>query len=151
MNKKTFYLASLIATTVVTVTACNSNDSSQSNAASTPAATAQGAQLSDVKNIVVIYAENHSFDDIYGNFPGANGLQNATASSTVQLDRDGTPLPTLPQIWGGLTAPGVSRVITQAMTAGLPNAPFAIDDPNGFNASSGETTLDMDHRFYENQ
>jgi acid phosphatase len=151
MNKNTFYLASLIATTVVTVTACNSNDSSQSNAASTPAATAQAAQLSDVKNIVVIYSENHSFDDIYGNFPGANGLQNATASSTVQLDRNGTPLPTLPQIWGGLTAPDVSPVITQAMTAGLPNAPFAIDDPNGFNASSGETTLDMDHRFYENQ
>jgi phospholipase C len=89
VNKRALYLASLIATTVFTVTACNSDDSSPSNAASTPAATTQAAQLSDVKNIVVIYAENHSLDDVYGNFPGANGLQNATASSTIQLDRNG--------------------------------------------------------------
>src|ERR1700709_1338150 len=112
MNKKTFYLASLIATTVVTVTACNSNDSSQSNAASTPAATAQAAQLSAVKNIVVIYAENRSFDDVYGNFPGANGLQNASAATMTQIDRDGTTLPMLPPVWGGLTAPGFGSVIT---------------------------------------
>src|SRR5215213_5335355 len=32
-----------------------------------------------IDNIVVIYAENRSFDNLYGSFPGANGLENATA------------------------------------------------------------------------
>ena len=33
----------------------------------------------DIETVVVIYAENRSFDNLYGNFPGANGLANATA------------------------------------------------------------------------
>jgi phospholipase C len=28
-----------------------------------------------VQNIVVIYAENRAFDNLYGNFPGARGLR----------------------------------------------------------------------------
>ncbi|WP_179404691.1 acid phosphatase [Burkholderia guangdongensis] len=107
--------------------------------------------LSAVKNVVVIYAENRSFDNLYGHFPGANGLANATATSTQQKDRNGAPLPTLPRIWGGLTAKGVSPAVTEAMTANLPNAPFAIDDPNGFATSMNVTTRDLYHRFYENQ
>ncbi|KVE29276.1 acid phosphatase [Burkholderia singularis] len=105
--------------------------------------------LSAVKNVVVIYAENRSFDNLYGNFPGANGLQNASAAT--QLDRDGTKLATLPKVWGGLTATGVTPTITEAMTANLPNQPFAIDDPNGFNTPMSVTTRDLVHRFYENQ
>ncbi|OXH86319.1 hypothetical protein CA831_24445, partial [Burkholderia multivorans] len=54
--------------------------------------------LSAVKNVVVIYAENRSFDNLYGNFPGANGLQNVTAASAQQKDRNGQPLATLPKI-----------------------------------------------------
>ncbi|VEB44664.1 Phospholipase C [Chromobacterium violaceum] len=30
--------------------------------------------LSDIKNVVVIYAENRGFDNLYGLFPGANGV-----------------------------------------------------------------------------
>ncbi|MET5116945.1 alkaline phosphatase family protein, partial [Burkholderia pseudomallei] len=56
--------------------------------------------LSAVKNVVVIYAENRRFDNLYGNFPGANALQNVTAASAAPVDRDGTPLATLPKIWG---------------------------------------------------
>lgn len=107
--------------------------------------------LSAVKNVVVIYAENRSFDNLYGNFPGANGLQNVTAASAQQKDRNGQPLATLPKIWGGLTAKGVTPAVTEAMTENLPNAPFAIDDPNGFNTSMSVTTRDLYHRFYENQ
>ena len=33
----------------------------------------------------------------------------------------------------------------------LPNAPFAIDDPKGFNTPLGVTTRDLWHRFYQNQ
>ncbi len=107
--------------------------------------------LSQIKNVVVIYAENRSFDNLYGNFPGANGLQNVTAANAQQLDRDGSVLPTLPPIWNGLTAAGVTPVITQAMTAQLPNAPFAIDAAQGFNTPLTVATRDLTHRFYENQ
>jgi Phospholipase C len=85
--------------------------------------------ITSIKNVVVIYAENRSFDNLYGNFPGANGLQNVTAASATQVDRNGTVLATLPQVWNGLTQTGVTPVVTQAMTANLPNSPFAIDDP----------------------
>ena len=62
------------------------------------------ADLSKITNIVVIYAKNCSFDNLYGTFPGANGLQNLTAVQTQQLDRDGKPLAELPPTWGGVTA-----------------------------------------------
>jgi len=107
--------------------------------------------LDAVQNVVVIYAENRSFDNLYGQFPGANGLQNVTPASSRQLDRDGSVLATLPPIWNGLTQTGVTPVVTQAMTANLPNSAFAIDDPNGFNTPLTATTRDLWHRFYENQ
>src|SRR5262249_41135213 len=40
-----------------------------------------------IDHFVVIYQENQSFDGLYGNFPGANGLANASATSLSQLDR----------------------------------------------------------------
>jgi phospholipase C len=36
------------------------------------------AGLQDIDTIVVIYAENRSFDNLYGSFPGANGLSQVT-------------------------------------------------------------------------
>src|SRR5690349_24952351 len=51
--------------------------------------------LARIKTIVVIYAENRSFDHLYGFFPGANGIANATAEAKTQLDHDGKPLPYL--------------------------------------------------------
>jgi phospholipase C len=104
--------------------------------------------LNAIENIVVIYAENRSFDVLYGQFPGANGIANA---KTPQRDRDGSVMRELPPIWNGLTAAGVTPPITQAQTAHLPNQPFAIDDPKGFNASLNVTTRDLWHRFYQNQ
>jgi phospholipase C len=107
--------------------------------------------LDSVQTIVVIYAENRSFDNLYGRFPGANGLQNVNATTAAQLDRDGRTLSELPPIWGGLTAKGVTPVITQAQTEHLPNALFRIDDPTGFNTRLNVTTHDLWHRFYQNQ
>jgi acid phosphatase len=46
---------------------------------------------------------------------------------------------------------GDQAPLTQAQTEHLPNAPFAIDDPNGFNQPVSVTTRDLWHRFYENQ
>ena len=47
---------------------------------------------SRLEHIVVVYAENRSFDNLYGLFPGANGIANATPASYVQVDRDGSVL-----------------------------------------------------------
>jgi phospholipase C len=107
--------------------------------------------LSRIQNIVVIYAENRSFDNLYGAFPGANGLSKATAATYIQRDRDGSVLKQLPPVWDGLTAKGVTPPVTQAQTEGLANKPFTIDDPKGFNTSLGVVTHDLWHRFYENQ
>ncbi len=109
------------------------------------------AGIDSIENIVVIYAENRSFDNLYGSFPGANGVSQVTPEEYTQRDRDGSVLKQLPPIWGGLTAKGVTPAVTQAQTEHLANAPFAIDDPKGFNLPLGVTTRDLWHRFYENQ
>lgn len=108
-------------------------------------------KLDLIDTVVVIYAENRSFDNLYGSFPGANGIANATQSSKIQLDRDGTPLKELPPIWDGLTAKGVTPPVTQAQTEHLANGPFAIDDPNGFGMPLYTANRDLWHRFYQNQ
>jgi acid phosphatase len=115
-----------------------------------------------VANILVIYAENRSFDNLYGSFPGAVGLGaivdadgRPTAAYRPQRDRDGSLLPVLPPTWGGVTGAGFSPVVTQAQSAGLPNAPFSIE--HAFTAESGATlstaviTRDLVHRFFEHQ
>src|SRR5262249_40501224 len=110
-----------------------------------------------VQTIVVIYAENRSFDNMYGRFPGANGIPglNATAQGTIaaQKDRDATNsvLPTLPQTWGGVTAGGQTPVITQAQSANLANQPFAIETAFGTPVTMGTITRDLYHRFFEHQ
>ena len=41
--------------------------------------------LGDVEHIIVIYLENHSFDNLFGFFPGADGI--ATAGATkIQVE-----------------------------------------------------------------
>jgi acid phosphatase len=112
---------------------------------------ADDANLDKIETVIVIYAENRSFDNLYGHFPNANGLQNLSGKIAQQVDRDGKLLAELPPIWKGLTAQGVVPAITQAQTEHLPNAPFAIDDPNGFNLPLYVATNDPWHRFYQNQ
>ncbi|HZR73042.1 acid phosphatase [Bradyrhizobium sp.] len=107
--------------------------------------------IGNIDTVVVIYAENRSFDNLYGTFPGANGLQNVTAANSAQRDRDGSVLQELPPVWGGLTAKGVTPAVTQDQTEHLPNRPFAIDDPKGLNTPLGVTTRDLWHLFYQNQ
>src|SRR4051812_34833916 len=50
--------------------------------------------LRKIEHIVVIYMENHSFDNLYGEFPGADGLANAAATS-IQVDSSGAPFAAL--------------------------------------------------------
>ena len=107
------------------------------------------ASLDAIQTIVVLYAENRSFDHLFGGFPGAEGLQDVSADAARQTDRDGTPLTELPPIWGGLTVQGASPVVREDDTEHLPNAPFAIDER--FKLSLMVETRDLVHRFYQNQ
>ena len=79
--------------------------------------------LERIDTIVVIYAENHSFDNLYGMFPGADGVANATAEQTTQLDHDGRPLSKLPPVWGA------NGKADPKFSFDLPNGPFRIDAP----------------------
>jgi acid phosphatase len=120
-----------------------------------------GPLQNDVQNIVVIYAENRSFDGLFGNYPGAHGLSevvdamgNPTMAYVPQKDRDGSVLPKLPKAWGGATAAGNPTVVTEALTDNLPNAPFGMENAFVANGAPAVTTLDvmhdMQHRFFEN-
>ena len=100
--------------------------------------------LQRIDHIVVIYAENRSFDHLYGLFPGAEGIAQATASQTTQLDLDGRPLPHLP--------PSYRKGVADARfaTQGLPNGPFRIDAPP-IHASWDQVLLSPWHLFYQNR
>src|ERR1700716_3152116 len=56
------------------------------------AAQVSDQDLAKIETVVVIYAENRSFDHLYGFFPGANGSAQATEEQKPQIDHDGTPL-----------------------------------------------------------
>ncbi|HEY8009747.1 MAG TPA: acid phosphatase [Rudaea sp.] len=113
---------------------------------------AKKSRLDAIKTIVVIYAENRSFDHLYGLFPGANGLQNLSSAQTTQLDRNGSPLATLPPVPGeGLTDPSDPKQITTEATRGHPNRPYALDDPNGYGVGFDYKLHDLVHAFYQNQ
>ena len=114
-------------------------------------AQATSLEIKNIETVVIIYAENRSFDNLYGHFPGADGLANVRPGSSAQVDRDGSVLKELPRVWDGLTAPGVTPPVTEAQTRHLPNKPFAIDDPAGFNTPLSAATRDLWHRFYQHQ
>ena len=40
--------------------------------------------MDKIDHVVILYAENHSFDNLYGLFPGANGIANATPAQAEE-------------------------------------------------------------------
>ena len=46
-------------------------------------------KLGKIQHIVVIYEENHSFDNLYGGWEGVNGRANADAAHTLQKSQAG--------------------------------------------------------------
>src|SRR5450432_303727 len=128
---------------------CGDNHDAATDAPTTPVDGTPAASLASVKNIVVIYAENRGFDNIYGKFPGANGLP-ANGTYQPQLDRDGSQLQKLPMSWTGVTAAGFVPAIPQASSDNLPNAPYSLPATySGFDNTY--ITRDLYHRFFENQ
>src|SRR5438874_13679584 len=80
------------------------------------------AALEKIQHIVVIYAENRSFDNLYGLFPRADGITNAAPEQYTQVDYDGKPLPYLPPVWKG-------KDPDPAYPKNMANKPFRIDSP----------------------
>ena len=144
-------VASIAAACVFSLTSCHRHDDPPDCAGDCLTAALQ----SKVSNVVVIFAENRSFDNLYGLFPGANGIPGVNAGATgtfiAQTDRNaaGTTLAKLPQTWGGVTAAGQTPVVTQAQSDNLANQPFRID--TAFGIGTSVITRDLYHRFFENQ
>ncbi|MGF7079657.1 alkaline phosphatase family protein [Mucilaginibacter sp. UYCu711] len=92
--------------------------------------------INKVGHVVVIYMENHSFDNLYGQFEGANGLSAAKSRKVIQLDATGQPYRSLPP---------VPR--SSAFPTNLPNTFFNIDQY----VASDQITPDVTHRFYQEQ
>jgi phospholipase C len=132
--------------------------------------------LDRVGHIVVVYEENHSFDNLYGGWEGVNGVAAADAAHTTQVNQAGAAFTCLPQNDVNLTSPPQPVTCHDTMTAtpfdgNFPNAPFVIDDfitpqdttcpipgapfqPNGIKNGSGQPggcTRDLVHRFYNEQ
>jgi phospholipase C len=132
-----------------------------------------------IKHIVVIYEENHSFDNLFGGWEGVDGIDAAAGSGHVtQRAADGTPLPCLPQNDVNLASPSPlpatchGTVGALTVDSAFTNQPFVIDDyikptdrtcpapgasaPNGVlkdssGALPGGCTRDLVHRFYQEQ
>src|SRR5690242_340614 len=90
--------------------------------------------LKKINHIIIIYLENHSFDNLYGQFPGANGLSNA--KNVMQIDSSGKPFQFLPSIPG-----------TDKFPKNLPNSYFNIDQY----VPADMKIPDLTHRYYQEQ
>jgi phospholipase C len=131
--------------------------------------------LSRIGHIVVIYEENHSFDNLYGGWERVDGVANADRRHTLQVDQAGRRYDCLLQVDVNLTSPPLPAGCTDpafpANTSSFfPNAPFRIDDfigpedttcpAPGVSAANGVPkgqglpggcTRDLVHRFYQEQ
>ena len=88
------------------------------------------ATLAKVNHIVVIYEENHSFDNLYGGWEGVNGLANAKVK---QVNQSGNPFSCVLQQDVNLTVPPLQATCTDStstpttFTSHFANSQFTID------------------------
>jgi acid phosphatase len=99
--------------------------------------------LEKINHIIVIFMENRSFDNLYGLFPGANGVAQAAAAA-IQVDKSGVAYKTLPQAMNTNVRPAIPDT---RFPPDLPNAPFRAEPY----ADIEQTTGDLTHRFYHEQ
>jgi phospholipase C len=135
----------------------------------------RGKGLRGIQRIVVIYEENHSFDNLYGGWEGVNGVRRADPAHTTQVNQAGTPFTCLLQNDVNLATPPLSATCHDATTATpfdshFTNNPFTIDEfipataktcpapgvsaPNGVpdpTGLPGGCTRDLVHRYYQEQ
>lgn len=117
------------------------------------AQTAPAPKLERISHIVVLYLENRSFDNLFGEFPGADGVEAALkANAYLQKNANGVPYETLPAPHGRgpFDVSDNSNDVRATPWPALPNKPFAIDKvfPKTMTA---DHTRDLAHRFYTNR
>ncbi|AIC22348.1 MULTISPECIES: acid phosphatase [Pseudomonas] len=143
-----------------TLSACGHNDPAPGKPVERPLSPAEldRALRDNVKNVVVIYAENRSFNNLFADFPGLEKPLSALKPADYQQrDRDGSLLQTLPPVWGGVAQvgpqalDGVTYPVGTQYQEHLPNAPFALKGPDGQDLPLGLVTRDLWHVFYQNQ
>lgn len=105
------------------------------------ASTPPGPQgIEKIDHVVVLFQENWSFDGLFGKFPGANGLANAS-NALPQSDKSGHVYAVLPPSIGpdGKPDPRIPK--------DLPNAPFDLAKYVAPSEKAGNPI----HLFYQNQ
>jgi phospholipase C len=111
-----------------------------------------------LRHIIVIYQENWSFDSLYGQFPGANGLQHGfdtlsqydkTTNYTSLIYKTPRPLTGFPPVPDPNfpASPDGNLALWSDHDVALPEIPF--DFTNYIDADT--TTGDLVHRFYTQQ
>jgi len=90
--------------------------------------------ITAINHVVVIYLENRSFDNTYGEFIGAEGL-NAGSAAPKQIDGGGAAYAALPEVNGS------------PIPTNLGNAPFNIAQY----LPPATPTRDLVHRYYQEQ
>ena len=104
---------------------------------------AQEAPKEQIQHIIIISLENHSFDNLFGQFPEAEGLSHSLKTSP-QTDPNGTPYKILPPV---LDTRQIPPAADERFPKDLPNQPFPIEKYIG----SREKTGDLVHRFFQEQ
>jgi phospholipase C len=95
----------------------------------------------------VLYLENRSFDNMFGEFPGANGIVGA-GENALQRDRDGKPYTTLPAVEKPFNiAKNLPELRDLPALDNLPNRPFAIEGIRP-GVTVATYTRDLVHAFY---
>lgn len=105
---------------------------------------ADAKKLEKIGHIIVVSLENHSFDNIFGHFPGANGVEQASHNSLQQTDKNGVAYAYLPAIMDTHHKPALKD---QRFPSHLDNNIFAIETYVAANEKIG----DLVHRFYQEQ
>ena len=102
-------------------------------ACSTDVTSPAANDVTKINHVVVLYLENRSFDNLYGEFSGAEGLSAATR--VTQMDSLGAAYGVLPE------ASNAGLPLT------LPNTPFPIEQY----ITADKPTRDLVHRYYQEQ
>jgi acid phosphatase len=129
--------------------------------------------LDKIRHFVVIYQENHSFDNLFGGWERVDGVADADPARTRQVNQAGEPYRCLLQNDVNLASPPLPGTCTNTnppFASHFANAPFLIDDyiapenttcpepgtspSNGVRNGSGlpgGCTRNLVHRFYQGQ
>jgi len=120
-------------------------------------AATDAALKAKIEHIVVIYAENRSFNNLFADFPGLQRpLSAVPRDAALQRDRDGRLLAQLPPVWEGMV-PLEQEIEGRKYQIGLQdlptraNAPFKLATPDGEPLPHELVTRDLVHAFYNNQ